>query len=416
MLIRRHFLAASTALVLAPSVRAFAAPASPPPATLAHRPILVTVFLRGGMDSLGVVAPVDDRDYVADRPPEMRLLADGDKPALRLDGGPSGLDFRMHPEMSALRELYQDKRVALVHASGLDNGTRSHFGAQELIERGIANPDETAHVSGGWMARWLAATGSGQQPAFATISGVPDELANHSNTICAADLRGGMNLPGGKQALSVLNHLYGNGSGPIELATRRTLAGIALIDGPLRQPDGKVMPYKPAGDATYGDTEIGRSLEAVARVIRMDVNVRAFAVDMGGWDTHENQPPRLANLVGQLSRALAAFHTDLHDQMDRIVLVVMSEFGRRLRSNKSNGTDHGHAGLTIVSAPRIAGGRIHGTWPGLSSDRLDNAVDLAMTTDVRSILAELMMGPLNTPDAANGVFPRFVPKKVGLLA
>ncbi|HEV3493069.1 MAG TPA: DUF1501 domain-containing protein [Reyranella sp.] len=416
MLIRRHFLAASTALVLAPSVRAFAAPASTPPSTLAHRPILVTVFLRGGMDSLGVVAPVDDRDYVADRPPEMRLLADGDKPALRLDGGPFGLDFRMHPEMSALRELYQDKRVALVHASGLDNGTRSHFGAQELIERGIVNPDETAHVSGGWMARWLAATGSGQQPAFATISGVPDELANHSNTICAADLRGGMNLPGGKQALSVLNHLYGGGSGPIELATRRTLGGIALIDGPLRQPDGKVLPYKPAGDATYGDTEIGRSLEAVARVIRMDVNVRAFAVDMGGWDTHENQPPRLANLVGQLSRALAAFHTDLHDRMDRIVLVVMSEFGRRLRSNKSNGTDHGHAGLAIVSAPRIAGGRIHGIWPGLSSDRLDNAVDLAMTTDVRSILAELMMGPLNTPDAVSGVFPRFVPKKVGLLA
>jgi len=412
MLIRRHFLAASTAFVLAPSVRAFAAPAATPE----HGPILITVFLRGGMDSLGVVAPVDDRDYVADRPPEMRLLADGDKPALRLDGGPSGLDFRMHPEMSALRELYQDKRVALVHASGLANGTRSHFGAQELIERGIANPDETAHVSGGWMARWLAATGSGQQPAFATISGVPDELANHSNTICAADLRGGMNLPGGKQALSVLKHLYGSGSGPIELATRRTLAGIALIDGPLRQPDGKVAPYKPAGEATYGDTEIGRSLEAVARVIRMDVNVRAFAVDMGGWDTHENQPPRLANLVGQLSRALGAFHTDLHDRMDRVVLVVMSEFGRRLRSNKSNGTDHGHAGLAIVSAPRIAGGRIHGTWPGLSSDRLDNAVDLAMTTDVRSILAELMVGPLNTPDAVSGVFPRFSPKKIGLLA
>ncbi len=416
MLVRRHFLAASTALVLVPSVRAFAAPASTPATTPEHGPILITVFLRGGMDSLGVVAPVDDRDYVADRPPEMRLLADGDKPALRLDGAPPGLDFRMHPEMSALRELYQDKRVALVHASGLDNGTRSHFGAQELIERGIANPDEAAHISGGWMARWLAATGGGQQPAFATIAGVPDELANHGNTICAADLRGGMNLPGGKQALSVLKHLYGSGSGPIEVATRRTLGGIALIDGPLRQPDGKVMPHKPAGDATYGDTEIGRSLEAVARVIRMDVNIRAFAVDMGGWDTHENQPPRLANLVGQLSRALGAFHTDLHDRMDRIVLVVMSEFGRRLRSNKSNGTDHGHAGLAIVSAPRIAGGRIHGTWPGLSSDRLDNAVDLAMTTDVRSILAELMTGPLDTPKAVADVFPRFVPKKVGLIA
>lgn len=413
MLVRRHFLAASTALILAPSVRAFAAPATPA-STPARGSILVTVFLRGGMDSLGVVAPVDDRDYAADRPPEMRLLADGDKPALRLEGGPSGLDFRMHPEMGALHELYQDKRIALVHASGLDNGTRSHLGAQELIERGIANPDETAHVSGGWMARWLAAAGDAQQPAFAAISGVPEELANHANTICAADLRGGMNLPGGKQALSVLKHLSAGSSGPIELATRRTLGGIALIDGPLRQPDGKVMPYQTVGNAAYGDTEIGRGLEAVARVIRMDAGIRAFAVDMGGWDTHENQPPRLANLVGQLSRTLAAFHTDLHDRLDHIVLVVMSEFGRRLRSNKSNGTDHGHAGLTIVSAPRLAGGRIHGTWPGLSSDRLDNAVDLAMTTDVRSILAELMTGPLNTPNAIADVFPRFAAKKVGL--
>ena len=154
---------------------------------------------------------------------------------------------------------------------------------------------------------------------------------------------------------------------------------------------------------------------AVARVIRMDVGIRAFAVDMGGWDTHENQPPRLATLAGQLSRALGAFHADLHDRLDRTVMVVMSEFGRRLRSNKSNGTDHGHAGLTIVSAPRIVGGRMHGSWPGLASDRLDNAVDLAMTTDIRSILAELMAGPLGTPAVPAAVFPHFAPKKVGLV-
>jgi uncharacterized protein (DUF1501 family) len=96
-------------------------------------------------------------------------------------------------------------------------------------------------------------------------------------------------------------------------------------------------------------------------------------------------------------------------------VVVMSEFGRRLRSNKSNGTDHGHAGLTIVSAPRIAGGRMHGPWPGLASDQLDNAVDLAMTTDIRSILAELMSGPLRTPNAVAASFPNFMPKKVGLV-
>jgi uncharacterized protein (DUF1501 family) len=409
MLSRRHLLVASTALSLTPTVRAFAAPVEP----AARGPVLVTVFLRGGMDSLGVVAPVDDRDYAADRPPEMRLLPDGDKPALRLEGGPAKLDFRLHPEMGALRELYQEKRVALVHASGLANGTRSHFGAQELIERGIANPDEMTQASGGWMARWLAATGEGKSAAFATIAGVPEELANHADTICVADLRGGMNLPGGKQAASVLKHLY-SGTNPIDTAARRTLHGIDLIDGRLRQPDGKVMPYQPSGGATYEDTEIGRGLQAVARVMRMDVGIRAFAVDMGGWDTHENQPPRLATLLGQLSRALGAFHADLHDRLDDFVLVAMSEFGRRLRSNKSNGTDHGHAGLTIVSAPRIAGGRVHGTWPGLSSDHLDNAVDLAMTTDIRSILAELMAGPLATPDAVAAAFPRFTPAKVGL--
>jgi uncharacterized protein (DUF1501 family) len=410
MLSRRHLLAASTALSLAPTVRAFAAP----DAHTAAGPILVTLFLRGGMDSLGVVAPVDDRDYVADRPPEMRLLADGDKPALRLDGAPAGLDFRLHPEMSALRELYDDRRVALVHASGLANGTRSHFGAQELIERGIAKSAEIGQAAGGWMTRWLAATGGAKSPAFAAIPGAPEELAEHADTICAPDLRGGMSLPGGRQAAAVLKHLYG-GSGLVDLAARRTLQGIALIDGPMRHPDGKIIPYQPGGGASYEDSEVGRGLQAVARVIRMDLGIRAFAVDMGGWDTHEYQPPRLATLAGQLSRALGAFHADLHDRLDGIVLVAMSEFGRRLRSNKSNGTDHGHAGLTIVSAPRLAGGRIHGSWPGLSSDRLDNAVDLALTTDIRSILAELMAGPLATPDAAATVFPRFAPKKVGLL-
>jgi uncharacterized protein (DUF1501 family) len=412
MLTRRRLFHATTALALAPSVRAFAGPA----ATLQPgAPVLITVFLRGGMDSLGVVAPVEDHNYTADRPPEMRLLADGDKPALRLEGGPAGLDFRLHPEMTALHDLYKDKRVALVHASGLANGTRSHFGAQELMERGLADPNDSSHVKGGWMARWLAATGEAQAPVFSATPGVPDELATHADVICAVDLRGGMNLPGGKQAANVLAHLYGIDNGPYDTAARRTLAGISLIDSRLRQPDGKMAPYLPGGGATYEETEIGRSLQSVARVIRMDLGIRAFAIDMGGWDTHENQPPRLAALTGQLSRGLAAFHTDLHDRLDRVVLVVMSEFGRRLRSNRSNGTDHGHAGVTIVSAPHIAGGRIHGTWPGLSSDKLDNAVDLAVTTDIRSILAELMTGPLHTPQAVAAAFPDFTPKKVGLV-
>ena len=411
MLSRRSLLAASTALTLAPGVRAFAAPAPP---TVDH-PVLVTVFLRGGMDSLGVVAPVDDPDYIACRPPELRLLGDGDKAALRLEGGPAKLDFRLHPEMGALHELYADRRVALVHACGLANGTRSHFGAQELIERGIGNPDEAARVNGGWMGRWLAATGAADTPAFSAIAGVPDALALHADTICAADLKGGMNLPGGKQAGAVLDHLLQGDKGLYASAAHRTLDGIALIDKRLRLPDGKVAPYEPGGGASYEDNEIGRSLQSIARVIRLDLGIRAFAADLGGWDTHENQPPRVATLARQLSHALGSFHTDLHDRLDRVVLVVMSEFGRRLRSNKSNGTDHGHAGVTIVSAPHIAGGKIHGKWPGLASAQLDNAVDLALTTDIRSVLAELMAGPLGTPQAVASVFPKAKLEKVGIV-
>ncbi|MBS0243947.1 MAG: DUF1501 domain-containing protein, partial [Proteobacteria bacterium] len=128
------------------------------------------------------------------------------------------------------------------------------------------------------------------------------------------------------------------------------------------------------------------------------------------------QPPRFSALIGQLSRALAAFHADLADRLDRIAIVAMSEFGRRLRSNKSNGTDHGHGGIVMVSAPRIKGGAVHGRWPGLASEQLDNGVDLAVTTDVRSILSELMAGPLHTPAAASFVFPGFKRQPVGLLA
>ncbi|MBM3622314.1 MAG: DUF1501 domain-containing protein [Alphaproteobacteria bacterium] len=410
MLARRHLLVAAPALALGSSVRAFAQTG----AAARPGPVLVNVFLRGGMDSLGVVAPVDDRDYVASRSPELRLLTDGDRPALRLDNAPAGFDFRLHPEMAALLDLYRDKRLAIIHACGLDNGTRSHFDAQDLIERGVASGNDAGRVRGGWMTRWLAAIGGATSPAFAASTAVPNALAAHPGTVAAADLRGGMGLPGGKQAATVLGHLY-DGHGAFELAARRTLRGIALVDGHLRQPDGKVAPYQPAGGAVYEETEIGRGLQSVARVIRMDLGIRAFTVDMGGWDTHDNQPPRLANLVGQLSRALGAFHADLHDRLNDIALVVMSEFGRRLRSNRSNGTDHGHAGVMLISARRIAGGRVHGVWPGLSSDVLDNAVDLAMTTDIRSVLAELMSGPLATPQAVAAAFPNFAPKKVGLV-
>lgn len=411
MITRRELLLTSVSVALSPTVRAFAAPT--PPAS--SSPTLISIFLRGGMDALSFIAPMDDPNYLADRTPEMRLVSEGPHAALRLDGAPKGFDFRLHPEARPLIELYSARRLAFVHATGITNGTRSHFGAQELIEHGLTNPEDATHVEGGWIARWLEATGNGATYAFAAAGGVPHSLERHPNTICASDLRGGLSVPGGKQAEAVLKRLYSEGGlGLVEQASFQTLKGIQLIDARLRGPDGKVVAYGPANGATYEENEIGRSLQTVARVIRMDLGIRAFTVDMGGWDTHEAQPPRFANLVGQLTRALAAFHTDLASRLDQIVLVTMSEFGRRLRSNKSNGTDHGHGGLMMVSAPRIAGGKIHGRWPGLRSEELDNRVDLAVTTDIRSVLCELMRTTLATPEAPAHVFPAFNAVQLGL--
>jgi uncharacterized protein (DUF1501 family) len=408
MLTRRELVATASALALAPNVKAFAGAAG-------EGALLVSIFLRGGMDALAFIAPVDDPDYLAARAAELRLVGDGDRPALPLEGGPKGHDFRIHPEAAPLLELYRDRRLAFVHAAGIANGTRSHFGAQELVERGLTNPDESSRVEGGWMARWLAAAGAAEGPAFAATASVPEALSSHRDTICAPDLRYGLGVPGGKPALQVLMRLMrGDGrDGAIQQASLRTLQGIQLIDGRLRQADGKVQAYAAANGAQYEETEIGRSLQSVARVIRMDLGIRAFAVDMGGWDTHENQPGRFAALIGQLARALAALHLDLQDRLKNVTLVAMTEFGRRLRSNKSNGTDHGHGGLMLVSAPNIAGGAVLGRWPGLQAANLDNGVDLAVTTDTRSVLAELMAGPLATPGVA-AVFPQFQPKDVGL--
>lgn len=412
MLTRRDIMTVAATLAVGTPVHAFAQGGR----AASAGPILVTVFLRGGMDGLAMVAPVDDENYVAYRAPEMRLASDGDKAALRLDGGPPGGDFRLHPGMAPLKALYDSGRVALVHAAGIMNGTRSHFAAQELVERGIGEPRDSSRIKGGWIARWLESAGAAGSPALATTPGAPDVLALHPETIAVADIRAGMNVPGGKATAAVLERLYGgNAAGPIAAAGRRTLAGIRLIDGRLRQPDGKVAPYQPANGAAYDDTEIGRGLQAVARVIRMDLPIRAFCVDMGGWDTHEGQPPRFNALAGQLARALGAFHDDMRDRAGGIVLVAMSEFGRRARSNRSNGTDHGHGGLFIVSAPGINGSRIHGMWPGLEAENLDKAVDLGVTSDVRSVLAELMRGPLRTPQAPAIVFPGFQPTRVGLV-
>ncbi|PWC54224.1 DUF1501 domain-containing protein [Azospirillum sp. TSA6c] len=374
---------------------------------------LVVVFLRGGADMLALVAPADDPDYRAARTPELRVMAEGPKAGIRLEQtlAPS-LDFRLHPDAAPLADLYAARRLAIVHAVGLTDGTRSHFVAQDLMERGIAREEDLARTGSGWVARWLGEGGHGEGdegereqgrvPAIGTAAAPAAALAGLGGALAVPDLRGGLAPPGGPQAAAVLAALSRQGDGAYERAARAALDGLSAVDGRLpRGTDGKVAAYDAEGGAVYEETEAGRALQTVARMLKMDIGLRAACVDVGGWDTHENQQGRFATAVGQLSRALAAFHTDTLRYERDLTVVVMSEFGRRLRGNRSQGTDHGHGGAMLVLGGRVAGGRMLGRWPGLASHQLDRGVDLAVTTDYRTVLSELIGAP-----AARG-FPGF---------
>ena len=295
MTTRRDFLKACAAAgALAPGLGlgrlAFAADG--PPA-----PLLLVVFQRGGCDGLNLVAPANDKPYIDARPPELRVLDGGERPGLALANGlGSGLDFRLHPEAKPLFELYEAGRLAVIHAAGLMNATRSHFEAQDLIERGVVNQLDYARSDSGWLTRYLAAIGErgGEDRSIAAVSanaGMSASLLRYDDALALPDLSGGVPLAGGKDAAAVLARLYPSGAtDPVRQAGARVLARTALVDARLpRQPDGRLAPYAPPG-ANYDNNGFNQGLQAIARLAKMDVGLRVACIDHAGWDTHDAQP------------------------------------------------------------------------------------------------------------------------------
>ncbi|MBV8657419.1 MAG: DUF1501 domain-containing protein [Burkholderiales bacterium] len=416
-LTRRHFLqAAGSAGVLLPltgiSQLAWGAENT-------DRDLLVIVFQRGGCDGLSLVSPVNDQGYIDARAPEMRVAASGDKAGLALDSPMDAhIDFRLHPEARALQDLYKGKQLAFIHAVGLPNGTRSHFEAQDLIERGVADNQALKANTSGWLARSLSQMGADSMvPAVAAVPGLSHMLQGAPHALALPDLQAGVGLPGGPQGLAALQALYANRTDMVGAAGRGTLDALSAIDHQLpRGADNKVQNYQPAHNAVYDNNDLGRGLQAIARLSRMSVGLRVACVDQGGWDTHDNQPGRLNGQFGALARNLAAFHDDMAGSGTRVTTVVMTEFGRRLRSNRSNGTDHGHGGLMMVMGETVQGGQIYGRWPGLATEQLDRGVDLAVTTDYRAVLSEVLVQQgLGKQAIGSQVFPGYQPDlKLGL--
>ncbi len=366
------------------------------------RDTLVIVFLRGGMDGLNFVAPIDDKDYVAARGGELAI----DSKGLTLQKPITDQDFRIHHHCEGLKELYDDKALGIIHACGLTNGTRSHFEAQDLMELGSASDKS---LKEGWLTRYLETAGSTGVPAYAVGSATPASLLGYTGSMSFNEPQD-MQVEWDERLFEALESVY-KGDTPLHRSGQQTLAVLKNIKTKLSEQGGDIENYKPEGGANYPmewpADGFSKSLKAVAQLIKMDVGLEVATVDFGGWDTHDGQAWRFPGLVKALSGSLLAFYNDLNRYHNKLTVVVMSEFGRRLKANNNGGTDHGHGNVMMVLGGNVNGGRMYGKWPGLSNEELDNGVDLAITTDYRNVLAEVLKKRLAN-NAVEKVFPGFI--------
>lgn len=370
------------------------------------RDILVVVFLRGGCDGLSLVAPAADKDYITARGGNLAVQTSGTDMGLELNYTLNNTGFWLHPKAGALHELYQNKNLAIIHACGLTNGTRSHFDAIDLMERGTPNDKSTTT---GWLSRHLnSINATGLTNAFSVGQSAPVSLLGNTSAISLKEMND-FKISSDDQFNSTLMKLY-NGYGPLHKAGRSTLEAIEYIRSKA-QVDGSGDFDAYEAEAKYPEgwpaDSLSKSLKTAAQLIKMDVGLNVATVDFGGWDNHEGQNYIFPLLTNALSQCLGAFYNDMHQYHKKLTVVVMSEFGRRLKANESWGTDHGHGGVMMVLGGNVEGGKMYGNWPGLATEQLDNRVDLAVTTDYRTVLSEILSKRLAN-NAVDKVFPGLV--------
>jgi uncharacterized protein (DUF1501 family) len=363
--------------------------------------VLVCVFLRGGADGLNIIVPHGDASYYTARPrlaiakPDNARIAVAER-AIDLDGF-----FGINPALSPMLPLFQAGQMVAVHGTGSPDPTRSHFDAMSYMERGTPG---SYTVSSGWIGRHLATQQNGNDSAVRAIgwgSALQQSLRGWVNSVSLKSIVD-YHLQGRQEAanemLAALNALYAASPEEIEIAARQTNAVIDLVS------KIDVKNYVPANGATYQENnEFHLALKQTAALIKAQVGMEVSAIDLGGWDTHQNQAVDLSNNLAMLSSGLAAFHADMGEMMGKVTIVVMSEFGRRVQENASNGTDHGHGNMMMVLGQHVAAQPVVSNWVGLHPDQLTQG-DLTITIDYRDVLGEILTNRLKNPNVAE-IFP-----------
>lgn len=374
-------------------------------------PVLVNVFLRGGADALNVVVPYGEDAYRRARPTLGLSGPTGPSPngrAVDLDGF-----FGLHPALSSLEPLYRDGTMAVVTACGSNDETRSHFEAMSAMERGLGSSEKGQ--ASGWIARHVNLTPDRGGPLRAVAVGptVPESLRGAIGAVTfqsVSEYRLDLGNRNDAAFRTLLTDLY-DGDDTMSVAGAKTLEALAK----LRSSDPKQ--YKPDHGAAYPTSPVAAGLRDVAYLIKGGFGLEVAALESVGWDTHVAQGAATgwqANLLKELSEGISAFFQDLGPERSRVVLTVQTEFGRRLEENSGFGTDHGHGGFMFAIGGPVRGGKIYGHWPGLAPERLVGPGDLAVTTDYRTVLAEILEGHIGCPDVTQ-VFPDRSGRALGLL-
>jgi uncharacterized protein (DUF1501 family) len=401
---RRGFLRGSLAVGAAATTAAYgtAFTQTAYAATRSAPSVLVVLSLRGACDGLNLVVPHADPAYYAARPhiaiPSSTLLAK--------DGM-----FGLHPKLAPLLPLWNAGKMAAVHATGLPMPNRSHFAAMEELED--ADPGSTERI--GWLNRLLGRD-SYDNPlqALQIGSAIPPTSLYGPQAVAAMNQVSSVSLTGQDGTLAAgrtksLQTIWGGAAGALGSGARAALQMVNDF-GPVRATSAT-----PANGAVYPDNDLADALKAAARTIRADVGAEVITVDHGSWDMHAGLGTldwgEFIGRTEELATSLAAFFADLGSLADKVTLVTLSEFGRRVKENGSYGLDHGHGSVMLLLGAGVKGGKYYGQWPGLTNSA---EADLLVTRDYRSVLSEVVTSRFGVTPAQ--VFPGVPLEQIGAMA